>query len=100
MAQSSKWSEAKKYGINKLNGGQAVACQNVLDASAANGFYIVPEGELESWWRQGPATKAEWIIAAIDLINSDPDSFVEAEQFLLGVLSYFGYEVVPEEQAE
>lgn len=91
LSQSAKWSDAKKYGINKLTGGAYTACKNVLDYSSENGFFIIREGELESFWREGPASKAEWIAEAIELINNDPKSFKEAEEFLKGVCEFFGY---------
>lgn len=99
LSQSAKWSDAKKYGINKLAGGAYTACKNVLDYGSSNGFFVIREGELESFWREGPSSKSEWIGAAIERINNDPASFKEAEGFLMGVCNYFGYEKV-EEDAE
>ena len=97
LSQSAKWSDAKKYGINKLIGGAHTACKNVLDHCSGNGFFVIREGELESFWREGPASKSEWIAQAIELINSDQESFKEAEEFLKSVCAYFGYAELIEE---
>ena len=91
LSHSAKWSVAKRYGIEKLSGGAHAACRNILDFCAGNGLFILPGGELESFWRAGPASKSDWIIQAIDLINNDPESFEQAEELFNSICAYFGY---------
>lgn len=59
LSQSAKWSDAKKYGIAKLSGGVHTACKTMLDDCQMNGFFVVREGELESFWREGSASKSD-----------------------------------------
>lgn len=91
LSQSAKWSDAKKYGIRKLSGGAHTACKNVLEHCETHGLFIVREGELESFWREGPASKSDWIVAAIERMNSHPDSFQEADAFIKRACAFFGY---------
>ena len=93
LTDSAKWSEAKKYGISKLKGGKYTDCKDTLDHCANNGIFVIENGELESWWREGPSDKLEWILKAITRVQKDQGSFVEAEKFLINICKFFGYKV-------
>jgi hypothetical protein len=49
----------------------------------------VPRGELESWWRGGPANKNEWIIKALDKMGNDLSNFKEAKKFVEELCDHF-----------
>jgi len=90
LSDASKWSEAKKHGINKLNGGAYRDCETVIKKSHEIGLFIIPNGELESWWRAGPSNKSEWIIEALEKLHRDDSEFVDAEDFMISLCEFFG----------
>jgi predicted ATP-dependent endonuclease of OLD family len=90
LSDSTKWSEAKKYGINKLAGGAYQSCEDLLNQLSELGLFIIQSGELESWWRGGPSSKSEWIVNALEKIKDDPDFAIEAEDFFLSICEYLG----------
>ena len=85
------WSDAKRYGTDKLQGSNNTAATALLEACARVGLFLVPKGELESWWRAGPSDKREWVSAALEQISRDPAPFDQCEQFMRKVCGYFGY---------
>ena len=87
---TSDWSEAKKYGLTKLSGATHSRAKIFFDRLAALGIFIVPVGELEGWWREGPPDKSDWAIAAIKKIEEDPGPFEAAIRFITRVCSHFG----------
>lgn len=86
------WSEAKRYGISKLRGGALQDAEKLVDRWAALGLFLVPVGELECWWPEGPATKNEWFLPAIREIMQDENSLPEATEFTAKVCRWFGYQ--------
>ena len=84
------WSEPKKYGIQKLRGGTHRGCQQLLSQLKQLGIFVVPEGELESWNRALSATKSVWIREALELMDDDPASFVEASTYLNEIAAFLG----------
>jgi hypothetical protein len=88
IKDSGDWSAAKRYGILKLRGGAHEACAELLNACNGVGLFLVPSGELESWWRGGPSDKNEWFLAAIESIYADRNSFTEASDFMVAVCNY------------
>ncbi len=90
LSDSSKWSEAKKYGINKLAGGAYNNCLDVLNKCQKIGLFLVPQGELESWWRGGATTKKLWILDALKQIQTEPNNFEEAEKFVIDICRFLG----------
>jgi hypothetical protein len=46
-------------------------------------LFLVPNGETESWWRQGPAEKPKWILAALNALAEHPKEFEEVQKFIL-----------------
>jgi AAA domain, putative AbiEii toxin, Type IV TA system len=82
LDEAAPWSEAKRYGITKLRGGAHEKALELLSKLKELGIFVVPVGELECWWRQGPANKAEWFPAAIRRIDEDQSSMPEAAAFM------------------
>lgn len=85
------WSEAKQHGISKLRGGALQNAKKLVDGWAAMGLFLVPVGELECWWREGPASKSEWFLPAIKRVTEDANSMPEAADFMAKVCRWFGY---------
>ena len=88
IEEAADWSEAKKYGILKLKGTTHTACRDLLESCKTIGLFVVPEGALESWWREGPAEKNQWFTNAIVEIAAQPESFASAQGFISEVCSY------------
>jgi hypothetical protein len=65
----------------------------LLKKLASHGLFLVPEGELEGWWRQGPADKNEWVIAAISKIAEDPEPFETVSKFMESICDWFKIEI-------
>jgi hypothetical protein len=91
LESAADWSEAKKYGIDKLKGGAREDVKKLLEQCAGIGLFLVPKGELEGWWRDGPAAKREWIMAAINRLNENPGEFADAQGFIKQICQYLGY---------
>ena len=91
LENAADWSEAKKYGIDKLKGGARENTRRLIEECATVGLFLVPKGELEGWWRDGPAVKRDWIAAAIDKLSSVRDDFAEVQTFMQKICDYFGY---------
>lgn len=88
LADASNWSEAKKYGITKLRGGAYRQCQELLVQLQTIGLFIISDGEMESWDRSLPANKNQWILEALELIDSDDNSFLGATDFMEQIANY------------
>lgn len=88
LDESKSWSEAKKYGITKLSGGAYNACEELLEKCAALGLFIVPTGELESWWRGGSASKSEWSNMALEKFYQNPLLFRDAIDFTTRIIAH------------
>lgn len=88
LSDSSQWSTAKKFGILKLKGGAAKDCKHILEECKKVGLFIIPNGELESWWREGPAKKSEWITEALNEIQNNQETFEEANKFLTEIFNF------------
>lgn len=86
------WSDAKRYGIDKLRGGQLTGAKELLADWQKLGLFLVPVGELEGWWPEGPSdNKADWIREALDRLSegavwADLDVFTKAVASYLGVV--------------
>ncbi len=90
LDNSKDWNEAKRYGIDKLNGGARQKCRELLLHCQNTGLFLVPQGELESWWRDGPADKREWIQSVIEEVVSDNPLLSESSKFVLSIAKYLG----------
>jgi len=88
LSESSEWSVAKKFGIRKLKGGTYKDCEHILKSCKSVGFFIIPYGELESWWNAGPADKSDWIIEALKELSKDISTFKDASSFLGEIYNY------------
>lgn len=91
IRDAADWSEAKKYGLLKLKGGQLASAKDLLERLASWGLFLLPHGVLECWWRAGPAgSKTEWFVAAMKKLDEDKTAFATAEVFAARVAHYFG----------
>jgi ABC-type cobalamin/Fe3+-siderophores transport system ATPase subunit len=90
LSESSDWSIAKKFGIRKLKGGNYKDCEELLTKCKSIGLFIIPFGELESWWNAGPSDKSEWVLDALKEIAVNRKTFVEADKFLDEICGHFG----------
>jgi hypothetical protein len=91
LENAADWSEAKKYGVDKLSGGARRDAQHLLEECQRLGLFLVPCGELEGWWRNGPASKCDWIVSALTKLRVESNEFAEAEEFIRDLCSFFGY---------
>jgi energy-coupling factor transporter ATP-binding protein EcfA2 len=86
---SAKFSEAKSYGITKLRGQPRAFAKELLHEWRLSGLFIVPVGELEGWWPEGPANdKGEWIAKAVELVD-DREALIELEDFIVDLAAFF-----------
>ncbi len=93
LENATDWSEAKRYGIEKLRGGELENAKTLLGDWEAIGLFLVPRGELECWWREGPATnKPEWVIHALTKIE-ETDDIADVDPFAARVCQWFGLAV-------
>jgi predicted ATPase len=88
LTEAAPWSEAKKHGINRLAGGAHTAAGELLRECESSGLFLVPEGELESWWRGGPANKSDWAREALRHVSDAPGDFVSALTFVKRAATY------------
>jgi hypothetical protein len=93
LDNADSWSEAKRYGFTKPRGGKSKDANDLQERLAAAGLFLVPIGELECWWREGPAEKAEWAVEAIRKVTEDPHSMAEATAFVTKPCRWFGYQI-------
>jgi len=91
LENAADWSEAKKHGLNAARGEARQKAQELLDISGRVGLFLVPEGELEGWWRDGPPDKQEWIRSALDHLRESPRHFAAAQTFMSAVCRHFGH---------
>lgn len=88
--QAADWSEAKRVGVAKLAGGARRAADALLNALGALGIFLVPVGELERWWPQGPAgDKARWFIEALERMEVDDPVMNDATSYVERIVSWF-----------
>lgn len=92
LADTAEWSEAKKYGVDKLKGQEHQKCEALLTDCKRLGLFLVPKGELECWWRGGPAGKNEWIGAALTKLAAEPELFIDAAKFVEDACVTLGFE--------
>jgi energy-coupling factor transporter ATP-binding protein EcfA2 len=88
LADAKKWSQAKRYGIKKLKGGVHKSAIKLLAACKSHGLFLVPCGELESWWNAGSVDKDQWALEALEEISSNPNTFFEAQKFVEEIYNY------------
>ncbi|MEM9952969.1 MAG: TOPRIM nucleotidyl transferase/hydrolase domain-containing protein [Chloroflexota bacterium] len=88
MESARDWSNAKKLGIRCVKGGAKASVKDLLVELEKLGLLIAEFGELESWNDDIVALdKNDWLLQALEIINKDQNSFVEAELFMEKVLN-------------
>ena len=92
LEETADWSEAKRYGITKLRGGALRDAGRLLEEWAEIGLFLVPVGELECWWPEGPTQKNEWFQPAIRKIMEDGNSMPKATDLMARVCHWFGHQ--------
>ena len=83
------WSKAKENGKNALKGGKHRESLQLLEKLQYIGLFIVPIGTLESWDKSLSANKEEWILEALDNIDTYSKSFSGATEFVEQITKYF-----------
>lgn len=76
------WSRAHRHGIEELRGEELTAAKELLGQLAQMGLHLVPKGDLEGWWHEGPPDKAAWFVRAVEELESDPATFDDAVAFM------------------
>lgn len=92
VRDAASWSDAKRYGISKLRGGQLTDAKSLLNDWHAYGVFLVPVGELEGWWPAGPQDKGEWVVRALEHLSAG-EVWPALDDFLVEVLRCLGVEV-------
>lgn len=72
--------DMKKVGIEGLSGSDKEDAQNLINATAEYGIFIVPVGELEHWFHRTHSLldqpgKKSWVPWILDLMNTRPELF-------------------------
>jgi ABC-type transport system involved in cytochrome c biogenesis ATPase subunit len=92
LDQVRDWSTAKRFGIRKLRGEAHTLCVDLLTKCRRIGLHIVPVGELESWWLEGPAEKSRWFAEAMERFDGSRHPFPRAQMFMVEVARSLGIE--------
>ena len=66
---TTKWSEAKKKGIEGLPFAKWSEAGELLTTLKSLGLFVVPVGELEGWLDVGTTQKNKWIVPALEAIG-------------------------------
>jgi predicted ATPase len=88
VSEAGDWSDAKRYGLDKLQGEPRKSAEELLAAWREIGLFIVPVGELERWWRNGPSDKAKWLQAALGELRANVDVMPGAVSFVRSLFEY------------
>ncbi len=87
-------SQAKLSGLAALSGEQLRKARQLFTLLEAHGLFVVPRGELERWWPEGPQNnKLAWFGKCVELLErSDeddwPNELREALEFVRRVREY------------
>jgi energy-coupling factor transporter ATP-binding protein EcfA2 len=88
LDDAGSWSGAKRHGIAHLRGGDHTAARDLLEKCSQRGLFLVPRGELESWWPEGPTDKSEWFPKAVDELARNEGAFGESTEFMKRVRNW------------
>lgn len=89
LNNATKWSAQKRNGINSINDGvKKKDCVELLNDFSRMGFFICPEGELESWLK-GEVPDKPWLEYALSKINENSNDVNPAKEFMKEVNSWF-----------
>jgi hypothetical protein len=69
--EKSKTDKIKRNGINEIKDEHKSLAQQLIENSKKNGLFIVPYGDLESWFRKKNIDKKEWIEYALTNVNNN-----------------------------
>jgi hypothetical protein len=70
FSEKSKTDKIKRNGINGIKNEHKSLAQQLIEDSKKNGLFIVPYGDLESWFREN-VDKKEWIEFALANVNNN-----------------------------
>src|SRR5919112_819078 len=70
FSEKSNADKIKRNGINGIKNEQKSLAQQLIEDSKKNGLFIVPYGDLESWFREN-VDKKEWIEFALTNVNNN-----------------------------
>lgn len=83
IGKSSAWSEAKKLGKTFIPTGDASAAYQQLESKLRDfGLFIVPVGELESFYRSSPNHGPAWLPDVLELDLKTASELTEARDFV------------------
>ena len=99
LIDAKPWSEAKRYGIDKLSGEQHKACDSLLNRLEEAGVFVVRKGELESWDRSLTRNKSKWIVEALTKLD-EKGGFANATDFIRRVREYLNPSPITPNTAE
>lgn len=89
ISSTRDWSEAQRYGVDRLKGDPRKAANKVLEWCSERGLFLVDVGTLEGWWPTGPRDKGEWFTGAITRMHTTPDEFEALFDFMDRVAAPF-----------
>ncbi|CAN5117866.1 hypothetical protein BH24ACT16_BH24ACT16_11210 [soil metagenome] len=87
--------DMKKDGVESLPDSEKEDVQNLINATAEYGIFIVPVGELERWFHRthslpGQPRKSSWVPWILDLMNTRPELFAVEEDDIWAFLRKVG----------
>lgn len=88
LDQTAHWSDAKRYGIDKLRSEPRKTAQALLAQCQTFGLFLVSKGSLESWWLNGPVDKNAWLSLAIEQITGNNSELQPALDFVKAICDY------------
>jgi len=99
LENSADWSQAKRFGVEVLKGGARQTADKLLAELSTVGIFLVPVGELESWFPHGSSDKSKWFQEAIDELSQGFRRLRGLDQFAELLLAFFGYTHWPTDDA-
>lgn len=88
-ASATRWADAKRHGVSGLPEPIRERAVELISMVRADGLFIVPVGELESWIDLGTRQKKQWVIKALESLfeNRFP---TELGDFVADALRFLG----------
>jgi predicted ATPase len=88
FSEKSKTDKIKRNGINEIKNEHKSLVQQLIENSKKNGLFIVPYGDLESWFRKN-IDKKDWIEYALTNVNNNNIS-PQLNHFITDIYDSFG----------